>query len=330
MGTGHTTGETPSRAAAFAEAAAAAGLAPSVHNTQPWHWRVGADELDLYADRTRQLTVADPHGHLLLLSCGAALHHARTALAAQGWQAAVSRFPKPTEPDQLARVTAADHTPVTAEAMRLFQAAEVRHADRRAVSETPVPPEAIDRLRSAAEAEGVHLHLVRPDQAADLASAVAHADAVTVTDPAQRAETAHWVGGARDDGLGVPDSAIPSRPPRTGVPMRDFGRAGTLDPGAGHDRAAAYAVLFGAGDEPVDWLRAGEALSAVWLTATNLGLSVLPLSSVIEVGAGGEAVRRMLSGLGQPYLVLRVGVADPEHPGPPHTGRLPADTVIDT
>lgn len=317
-------------AAALAEAAAAARLAPSVHNTQPWRWRVGNDNLDLYADRSRQLTVADPHGRLLLLSCGAALHHARVALTAEGWHPDVTRFADTGNPDHLARLDGIQPVPVTPEAMRLFQAAQLRHTDRRALSDTPVPQQAIAQLREAAEAEGTHLHVVRPDQVAELASAVARADATTVTDPAQRAETATWVGGTRHSGAGIPDNAVPSSAPQTGVPLRDFGHAGTLDPGTGHDRNAIYAVLFGGSDEPAQWLRAGEALSAVWLTATNIGLSVLPQSSVIEVGATRETVRRILAGLGHPYLVLRLGIADPEHAGPPHTGRMPANAVIDT
>ena len=51
---------------ALAEAATAAGHAPSIHNTQPWAWRLDADGLTLLADRSRQLAVADPDGHSLL------------------------------------------------------------------------------------------------------------------------------------------------------------------------------------------------------------------------------------------------------------------------
>ena len=36
--------------------------APSVLNTQPWHWRVHPERLELFADRRRQLTVTDPDG----------------------------------------------------------------------------------------------------------------------------------------------------------------------------------------------------------------------------------------------------------------------------
>ena len=77
---------------ALAAAARDALQAPSVFNTQPWRWRIDGDALELRADRDRQLTVADPDGRLLLLSCGAALHHVRVALAAAGWGVRVRRL----------------------------------------------------------------------------------------------------------------------------------------------------------------------------------------------------------------------------------------------
>lgn len=48
---------------------AAVGLAvraPSVHNTQPWHFRFGHGGLHLYADPARHLTATDPDGRRTL------------------------------------------------------------------------------------------------------------------------------------------------------------------------------------------------------------------------------------------------------------------------
>src|SRR5919198_720256 len=42
-------------AAALGTAALVALHAPSVHNTQPWHWRVGIDRVELYADERWRL-----------------------------------------------------------------------------------------------------------------------------------------------------------------------------------------------------------------------------------------------------------------------------------
>ena len=88
-----------------------AGRAPSVHNSQPWLWRVGPHSLHLYADPTLHLKHTDPDGRDLLVSCGAALNHCGVALAALGWQAKIQRLPNPAQPDHLASITLHRHVP---------------------------------------------------------------------------------------------------------------------------------------------------------------------------------------------------------------------------
>jgi hypothetical protein len=316
--------------AGLAAAARMAGYAPSIHNTQPWRWRVHGDDLELWAVRQRQLPVTDPLGRLLAISCGAALQHARLALAAEGWQADVAYLPDPDDrPDLLARITVTGRTEVTPEAMRLLQTARVRHTDRRPVAETPVDPATIDQLRAVANREEANLHVLRRDEVIELAAAASHAQHVESMDPSWVEELSYWAGGSRADGLGVPDNVIPSAQPFTTVPGRDFATTGTLPVGPGHDRAAVYAILYGDEDTSLAWLHAGEALSAVWLQATERDLTVLPLSAAVEVAQTRQVLMGMLANLGEPFLVLRFGLADPDHAGPPHTPRMPSDQVVD-
>src|SRR5690348_3610026 len=290
---------------------------------------VAADGLELWADRRRWLPLLDPDGHMLLLSCGAALHHVGVALAATGWQFGVDRTGVDhlaNEPLAVVRLTGRqDQSP---SATRRFQATLVRQTDRRAVTTEPVAPAAVAAIRRAVEAQGAGLHVVPADHRAELAATVEHAQRIESDDPARRAELAHWVGGRRPDGTGVPDSVIPAWPPPTTVPERDFGHLGALAAGGGHDTAAVYAILFGKGDEPVDWLRAGEALDAALLEAVQQGLALLPYSAPTEIVTTRETLRHMLSGAGYPYIALRLGRANPDLAGPPVTPRLdPAETV---
>jgi hypothetical protein len=97
---------------------------------------------------------------------------------------------------------------------------------------------------------------------------------------------------------------------------RALGRAGGGPP----PRAAAPCVR-------VTWLRAGEALSAVLLTAVELDLAVSPMSDVAEVGGTRELLCGMLSGIGYPYLVLRIGVAEPTSGVPATPRRDPAEVI---
>jgi len=50
-------------------------------------------------------------------------------------------------------------------------------------------------------------------------------------------------------------------------------------------------VLCADEDAPRAWLRAGEGLSALWLHAVRQGLSVVPLSQVVEVAETRAALR---------------------------------------
>jgi hypothetical protein len=247
---------------ALAPAAEFAGLAPSIHNTQPWRWRLVGPVLELRAERERQLGVTDPAGHLLLISCGAALHHAAVALAAEGWRTEIRRIPDRGDVDLLATLTVTGRAPASSEAMRAVQVLRIRHTDRRPLSDVPPAPAALDAIASAAAGAGASLHRLRPDEVIELAVVADRAQEIELADPEWQDELAYWAGGARPEGAGVPDGAIPTEPVASTVPSRNFGRPGALPVSAGHDGAAVYGVLFGQDNTPGGWLRAGEALSA--------------------------------------------------------------------
>ncbi len=133
-----------------------ANRAPSVHNTQPWHWLIGDESVHLMADRSRQVPATDPEGRDLLLSCGAALHHLRVALAALGWRAVVHRVPNANEPDHLAAVEIRPHTPTDTD-VALASAISRRRTDRRRFTSWEVPADHLDLLSRRAAHTGALL-----------------------------------------------------------------------------------------------------------------------------------------------------------------------------
>ncbi|MDY7085757.1 MAG: nitroreductase family protein [Actinomycetota bacterium] len=306
-------------------AAEAARFAPSIHNTQPWRWIVYGDRMELRPVTGRQLQVQDPEGRMLLLSCGTALHHARVALDADGWQYDVDLVAA----DPLAVLRLRERGVADPAAIRSFEQLPARHTDRRTVSDEPVPAVVLDALTAAAEQAGARLHLLTRDQVIELAVLVERAQKTESADEQLRAETAAWAGGDRADGTGIPDASIPAQAPLTTVAERDFGTTGTLVPGPGHNNAASYAVLYGTGDEAVDWLRAGVALSAMWLLATEHGVTLLPMSSPVEVPFTRHQLERTIGAIGIPHFVMRLGVPDPANGAPARTPRLPSDQVIE-
>ena len=100
--------------------------------------------------------------------------------------------------------------------------------------------------------------------------------------------------------------------------------------GDGESDGTVLAVLGTAGDGPLDQLRAGEAASAVLLTATAGGLASDPISQPLEVPElRAELRRRLLDEAFEPQLLLRLGWAPISASPVPPTGRRPVDDTID-
>ncbi len=229
---------------ALAEAAATAGHAPSVHNTQPWRWRVLPDALELRSVADRQLAASDPEGRLLAVSCGAALHHARVALAAEGWHAVVQRLPDPDDSDLLARLTDLQpHQRPTRTPCAWCSACRCGTPTGGRSATSRCRPQRSRTSPGRSAPEGCRLQILDRDQVLELAAAAGHADAVEAEDPELRAELAYWTSRA-GSGTGLPPEVLPEQPAQTTVPGRDFGRPGSLPIGPGHDRMAVYAMLL--------------------------------------------------------------------------------------
>jgi len=281
-------------------AIAAAGYAPSIRNTQPWWWCLDGDTANLYLERSRVRTVTDPDLRQAILSCGAALHHVRTTLAAEGWRVAVTRMPDAADQDHFAHLRVEQSAPPDPEAVRHVRTIPLRHTNRRPVTGAPVGSEDVRAIAASVRAEGAWLHILYPDQVLELGAAAGRAQHADSGEPVWQAELAYWTG-------------------------RDSAEAPI---NAQHDRTALFAILYGRSDEPRDWLRAGEALSAGWLTATERGISVLPLSAPVEVSGTRDTMHRLLSYLNHPFLVLRLGTVDAADTDAPYVPRVPAEQII--
>jgi nitroreductase len=312
---------------------AAASRAPSIHNTQPWQWAFDGRVLDLRADRSRQLHVADRDGHSLLVSCGAAAELTALALHAQGWTTDVQVMPNKSDPDLLMRLIPTGRGPNDEAAIFDLSAAAGRRSERRAFGPRPIEPEAIDRLRTATAASGVYGHFpTRPDELLDLAVAVSAADRSERGDPAYAAELASWRHVDADDG--VPDSVIPEvvtdHPRHTNLPVRDFEAGipgGQLISTPGVDERPLIAVIFTDADRATDRLNAGRAMMRLMIQAEREGLATCPLSQSVDLLAFRTRLQTLMSWTGHPQMMLRLGQRPPGEPAP-LTARRPVSDVL--
>jgi nitroreductase len=300
--------------------------APSLHNSQPWKWRYDDHTVELYANFKRWLPATDTAWRDLMLSCGAALHHVRLALATAGITASVDRRAQPDPLDHLATLRL-QRCPASQADLRMAAMITRRRTDRRRYGDWPVPTVFLDELAACAAGEGAVLRVL--DRAGDRSAVVeALRDAAREQEDVTRytIETALWSGQPSGDD-GIPPANLLVDAEGTGDGLARRFESGSIDQESGPDDAVLL-VLGTASDDAVSRLRAGEALSAVLLHAADIGLATCPLSQPLEVSSTYRVLQDdVLGGQLAPQVLIRVGWAPPE-PLPP-TPRRPLDDVIE-
>lgn len=298
--------------------------APSSHNTQPWHFLAGGDRIALLADRTRALPVNDPHDRELTISCGAALMALRVAAAGAGLGARPVLLPEGDDADTLAAVAlVAGDADAALAGLAPFLAR--RRTWRKPFEDRPVEPGVLDALAAAARTEGAGLHRLEGESKQQAADLVAEGDRRQWDDPRWRRELAMWMHPRRSgDGLAMPGPVVPVA--RAVVRHFDMGRGV-----AAHDAGLAtdsplLVVLSTAADQPVDWLRAGQALQRTLLLACRHGLQASYLNQPVQDAALRERLRAITGGGAHPQLLLRFGHAGASLPPTP---RRPLAEVLD-
>ncbi|WP_244876728.1 Acg family FMN-binding oxidoreductase [Winogradskya consettensis] len=304
-------------------AASAAIRAPSLHNSQPWAFRLRDGGIEVLADRSRQLAIADSTGWAVRLACGAATFNAGLALTAAGRPAAIALR---AYGEMIARLTPATPRPPTYGEVDLASVMARRMSNRRPFWPDPVPSELRVRLIDAARTGTAWLELLVGTTALTAFGEIARsADRVLRRNPRYQAELAGWtyVTAAFD---GVPVSAgAPLPEPQDLLPQRPYGDR-RRTPGRDFEPEPLVAILGTTGDRPVDQVAAGLALQRVLLTATGAGLATSMISQPIEVPAARDQLRRSLRRDGVPQIALRIGYGRPGRPTP----RRPLEEVLRT
>ena len=308
------------------ELVAAATMAPSKHNSQPWRFRFdpASQTIGLYADPERMLRVSDPAGRGLYIACGAALFNLRLAAAVAGRHPVVRLTPDAGQPLLIAAIRLAGPCQPQQQEIELHAAIAERRTNRSPFSPRPVPPGVRAELAEAAQIEGAVLHFPDREEASRLLRLAQDAERDLLADPAYRAELARWAGGARDR-EGIPDEVAGPRDPERATPVRDFTPARPGPVGyAWFEEEPQLAVLSTLCDDRADWLRAGQAMQRAWLTATLRGVAVAPLTQPLETGDAWQ-VRDPRSGIEYPQMILRFGYGLPV----PRAPRRPVSDVLD-
>ncbi|OLL72381.1 Dinucleotide-utilizing enzyme involved in molybdopterin and thiamine biosynthesis family 2 [Pseudonocardia sp. Ae168_Ps1] len=301
----------------------AATRAPSVHNTQPWRFRLRSGTIDVLRDPERWLRVADPDGREQRLACGAAVRTLRLALIGLGHRPFVTLHPDRTDPWLMATVRRGSGRPATVPEQAMLDAIGVRRTQRTDFGPGGVTPEARLALRRAAIDAGVWLDLVAAPEVADRLGAMARrAYRTRMDDPAFRAEVARWTSWADDrhDGVAADLGGPAVSPSAVWLP----GGARPADGQGLSPSSPLLGFVSTHADGPAEEVRAGEGLQSVLLAAAAHGLSAAFLSELIDVEPVRTDVHRLLGRPRRIQAAIRLGVATASPPTP----RRPVEDVL--
>jgi hypothetical protein len=286
-----------------------AARAPSLHNSQPWHWVAGGDTIELWAARTRALPVIDGAGRELEISCGAALQNLVVALVALGREPHAVLRPDPTMPDLLATVDVSREGAPTVAQLLMAHAIPLRRSNRHPFTDETVDGAVLCDLLRIASSQGAWALLLDEEDRVELAVLIQEAEQTARLTEGYLEELDAWTtrDPERDDGVPlaeVPDDASPA-----GIAVRAFDPASVGAPGRRTDLAPVLVLLGTDGDDPAAHLRAGRALAAMLLHVETAGLSASLHSQPLELASSRSRLQRR-AGSGAPQVLIRIGHCD--------------------
>ena len=227
----------------------------------------------------------------------------------------------------LAVVQAEPGRPPSFAEREMYEAIWQRHTNRAPYSDEQLPESVQVALEQAASFEFASFRMLTGRDLATVLDLAGKAGAELAADVQHQIELQSWIATDSNED-GVPAGALPSRPRHEPSPVRAsdlIAAAPTVErPGRDYETIPQVAVIGTARDEPADWLRAGQALQRVLLTATAHGVSASFLYQMIELRdmRGDSAPAWPWHEI--PQMIIRLGYG-------PHavtTPRRPIDDVL--
>jgi nitroreductase len=309
---------------------AAAVLAPSACNSQPWRFEVEGPVIRLLADPVRALPARDPERRELMVSVGAALENLLIAARHYGLRPIVSYFPHDGARGVAAEIQL-ENGDLGSDA-GLFQFIAGRRTNRRNYEGRGITGDQRGLLAAQVGDESFALLWIEEEKRRRaLAALAAEAVRETATDRRMADEYWRWLRFSDEDervtGDGLPMDAL-----RIGGLTRWFARrnfdparkqlrtgAGALADQAreGIRSAAAVALLVSKTRGEQQRLVGGQIFERIALKATQLGLAHQPLNAMVQLDRYRSDLRQAFGfGDEDPIVMFRVGYAKPVDPTP--------------
>ncbi len=296
-------------------------LAPSSHNSQPWKFNVSEDEIMLFAERSRWLSIADADKREMHISLGAALENLILAAENFGYNCTVSLFPG--QEDLVASVSLEEAAPSAANAS-LFQAITLRRTNRNPYETQALSQADLGALLGYSSGPDVAVFLSQDQDTIEaFRKLVVQADGILYSDINYKSELGRWLG----QGVMGP-RGVRAKMAQLAVVFLDVGPEQTRKDSDLINSTPCIGFICTAENDRFSSIQAGRALERLWLAAASQGLSLQPMSQPLEVRQVKEDLDSLLPAAWDKRAVqqtFRLGYAASQGE---HSGRRPLQDVL--
>ena len=328
---------------------AAAILAASPHNTQPWLFHVQDDHIDVHADPFRSLGAMDPFGREMWLGIGAAIANIEIAALARGFAATTELLPAPRHDTLAARIGL---RPAKGLSSTLAKVISKRRTHRAAYDPARRVPTVFLNLLSKGDNDDVRLVWLdaKTEPGRAFAQATLAGTQQIVNDADMTADGHHWFRNhpkavaEHRDGISVPTAGIPPVMAALSslLPAVDGKTSGQYWLNATRTQLASAPMygLLAVRDlhDRRGQLLAGARWQRIHLQLTEMGLSAQPMNQLMEIvdrdrqlrrpSPTAESLQRWVGAAGgHATFAFRLGYAAESVP---HSPRRPLQAVVKT
>lgn len=289
-----------------------AATAPSGGNCQPWRFSYAPGVLRILLDAARGESFLDYRSHASHLALGAATENASLAAYAMGIACTVHVRPDPTRADLVCelRLPSANESPSPYDP--LVAEIPARHTNRSLTMRVALPQEDGANLSAAAQARGASLTLLDSDESLHaLAAILGRIEMIRMLSPVMHGEMMREVRWTREQVLATRDGLdlatlelsagdlaalrmISSWPIMRAVGAIGGGRGLARPVRKALERSSAVGLLRMPRADTFSFFEGGRALERVWLTASSLGWSLQPMTTITylfdRLSGGGEGL----------------------------------------
>ncbi|GAA2352178.1 hypothetical protein SVIO_008380 [Streptomyces violaceusniger] len=273
---------------------AAAVLAASPHNTQPWLFHLsGDDRIELHADLSRRIGSVDPYACETHVGLGCALENLALAAHARGLEPRITLRPEPGRPSLVAP---ADLTKATQQHSPLYDAIGYRHTNRGPYRDRPIDTAVLTDLAALADDPRASVIWVTTRAGRDdLGDLMIRAARAVTEDEQQSRENFAWFRGSADaiekhkdgltlDGQGL-SAVVTSAAKLMPATSRTSGDAFWVKQTRTVHTATATVyglVLVPDRYDPLHQLTGGRLLERIHLAVTARGLALQHMNQITE------------------------------------------------